>query len=159
MKQIQPTSPSTVRRESWLWSDRAAQTSTKENHCNPAHTDAPMGRSQGKQRLMSPVACVNFHPFTKTLRNWEEGVPGDCGEDWTLEQIKAAIAQGPHQSAMTPKSLKLITEDITYQVRAGYAKIVEWAWLRDNLPAQLKISPLAVVPQANHHGHMILNLS
>jgi hypothetical protein len=38
--------------------------------------------AQGKQsnRLMSPTACVNFHPFTETLRQWEEGVLVDCGE-------------------------------------------------------------------------------
>jgi CCR4-NOT transcriptional regulation complex NOT5 subunit len=143
-----------------LRDDKAAQKSNKENHHNPAHADAPMGRSQGKQRLMSPAAaCVNFHPFTETLREWEEGVPVDCGEDWTLAQIEAAIAQGPHQSAMTPESLELIQEDIAYQVRAGYAEVVEWAWLKDNLPAQLKISPLAVVPQANRRGRMILDLS
>jgi hypothetical protein len=139
--------------------DKAAQKSNKENQRNPAHADAPMGRSQGKRRLMSPSACVNFHPFTDTLREWEEGVPVDCGNDWTLEQIDAAVAQGPHQSAMTPESLELIQEDIAYQVRAGYAEIVEWSWLRDNLPAQLKISPLAVVPQANRRGRMILDLS
>jgi hypothetical protein len=108
---------------------------------------------------MSPSACVNFHPFTETLREWEEGVPVDCGDDWTLEHIDAAVAQGPHQSAMTPESLELIQEDIAYQVRAGYAEVVEWSWLRENLPAQLNISPLAVVPQANRRGRMILDLS
>jgi hypothetical protein len=108
---------------------------------------------------MSPAACVNFHPFTETLRDWEEGVPVECGEDWTLEEIEAAVAQGPHQSAQTPEALELIQEDIAYQVRAGYAEIVEWSWLKENLPAQLKISPLAVVPQANRRGRMILDLS
>ena len=158
-KRRRPTSPSTLQRESWLRTDQAAQKSNKENHHHPAHADAPMGRSQGKRRLMSPAACVNFHPFTETLREWEEGVPVDCGEDWTLDQIEAAIAQGPHQSAMTPESLELITEDIAYQVRVGYAEIVEWAWLKANLPAQLKISPLTVAPQANRCGRMILDLS
>jgi hypothetical protein len=83
----------------------------------------------------------------------------DCGKDWTLEQIKAAITQGPYQLAMMPESLKLIQEDTTYQVRACYAEVVEWTWLKENLPAQLKISPLTVVPQANQFDHMILDLS
>jgi hypothetical protein len=137
-KQCQPVSPPTTQLNSWMQADRAAQKSNKENP-RPNHADAPMGRSQGKKRLVSLSACVNFHPFMKTLRDWEEGIPVDCGNDWTLDQIDAAIAQGPHQSAMTPKSLKMITEDIAYQVRAGYAEIV--AWLRENMPAQLKIPP------------------
>jgi hypothetical protein len=118
-----------------------------------------MEQSQGKKRLMSPSACVNFHPFTETLREWEEGVPVDCGEDWTREMIDAAIYQGPHKSALTPEAMALIEEDVAYQVRAGYAQIVEWDWLKKNMPSQLKVSPLAVVPQQNRRGRMILDLA
>jgi hypothetical protein len=60
-----------------------------------------MEQALGKQQLMSPSACVNFHPFSETLRQWEEGVPVDCGKHWTQEQIEAAIEQGPHKSALT----------------------------------------------------------
>jgi hypothetical protein len=117
--------------------------------------------SKGKtqKRLLSPSACVNFHPFTETLRQWEEGVPVDCGEDWTSEMIEAAIQQGPHKSALTPESITLIEEDVAYQVRAGYAQVVNWETLKENLPPKLKVSPLAVVPQANRRGRMILDLS
>jgi hypothetical protein len=51
---------------------------------------APMVQAQGK-RLMSPSACVNFHPFVETLRKWETGVPVDCGKPWTWETIEAAV--------------------------------------------------------------------
>jgi hypothetical protein len=141
--------------------DKDAQLEEKRKTQQKAaiHRDAPMGGSQGKKRLMSPATCVNFHPFMETLRDWEEGVAVECGEDWTLEEIEAAVAQGPHQSAQTPEALELIQEDIAYQVRTGYAEILEWSWLKENLPAQLKISPLAVVPQANRRGQIILDLS
>jgi hypothetical protein len=50
------------------------------------HETAPMTVAQGKKkRLMSPAACMNFHPFTKTLRKWEEGVLVDYGDNWTHE--------------------------------------------------------------------------
>ena len=116
--------------------------------------------NQGKtKRLMSRSACMNFHPFTETLRKWEDGVPVDCGIDWTQEQIEATIQQGPHTSALTPESIALIEEDVVYQVQAGYAEIVEWEWLKRNQPSNLKVSPLAVVPQKNRRGRMILDLS
>jgi hypothetical protein len=156
-KRSRPSSQEVRQLESWMQGDAAQQTQSSQR--TRAHAEAPMGRSQGKTRLMSPSACVNFHPFTETLREWEEGVPVDCGEDWTLEQIEAAISQGPHQSALTPESLELIEEDVAYQVRAGYAEVVDWEWLKENPPAKLKISPLAVVPQANRRGRMILDLS
>jgi hypothetical protein len=107
--------------------------------------------AQGKQKkLMSPSAsCVNFHPFTETLRDWEEGVPVDCGDNWTRNQIDAAIQQGPHTLALTLESIDLIKEDVAYQVQAGYAEIVEWESLQHQIPAQPKVSPLAVVPQKN----------
>jgi hypothetical protein len=115
--------------------------------------------AKGKStQLMSPSACVNFHPFTETLRQWKEGVPVDYGEDWTVEQLKAAIHQGPHKSALEPDAILLIEEDITCQVRAGYAQVVDWSWLKNHLPSQLKVSPIAVVPQANSRGRMILDL-
>jgi hypothetical protein len=73
--------------------------------------------------------------------------------------IEAAIQQGPHKSALTPESIALIEEDVAYQVRAGYAQVVDWETLKENLPPKLKVSPLAVVPQANRRGRMILDLS
>jgi hypothetical protein len=124
------------------------------------HGTAPVQVAQGKtKQLMSPHTCVNFHPFAETLQQWEEGVPVDCGEDWTLEQIEAAIKQGPHKLALDPESIALIEEDVAYEVRAGYAEVVDWSKLRRQLPQQLKVSPLAVVPQHNHRGHMIPDLS
>jgi hypothetical protein len=40
------------------------------------HETAPMTVAQGKRKkLMSPSACMNFHPFTESLlRQWEKGV-------------------------------------------------------------------------------------
>jgi hypothetical protein len=104
---------------------------------------------QGKRRLMSPSACVNFHPFAKMLRKWEEGVPVDCDKDWTQDQIEPAIHQGAHKLALSPESILLIKEDVAHQVQAGYAQVVNWEWLRDRILLQLKVSPLAVVLQQN----------
>ena len=78
---------------------------------------------------MSPLACVNFHPFAETLRKWEEGVLVDCGEEWTRDQIIAAIKQGPQKSVLSQESILLIEEDVAYQVHAGYAEVITWEWL------------------------------
>ena len=109
---------------------------------------------------MKPAAWVNgSHPFVETLHAWEQGVPVDCGAAWSSETIDLAIAKGPHRSALLPESIALVHDDVAYQVKAGFARIVSWDELRLNMPQHLKISPLAVIPQLNRRGRMILDLS
>lgn len=119
---------------------------------------SPVAQAQGK-KLMSPTAEVGFHPFTEELREWESGVPVDCGKNWDWAVIEQAVARGPHVSAMTPEAIELVTEDVAYQVKAGYARIFTWAELKRMRPKKLKISPLAVIPQKGRRGRMILDLS
>ena len=87
------------------------------------------------------------------------GVPVDCREDWSREVIEATIERGPHQSATTPEAIDLFEEDIAYQVKAGFARIVYWDDIKEHLPPQLKISPVAVVSQTNRRDRIILDLS
>jgi hypothetical protein len=139
-----------ARLDEWLTKGNNAQRGVQQPGVRQGHETAPMTVAQGKQKkLMSPSACVNFHPFTETLCQWEEGVSVDCGGNWTRDQVDAAIQQGPHTLALTPEAIDLIEEDVAYQVQWGYAEIVEWEWLQHRIPAQLKVSPLAVVPQKN----------
>jgi hypothetical protein len=123
-----------------------------------APTFAPMVQAQGK-RLMAPTALVDFHPFAETLREWETGVPVDCGDPWEWATIEAAVQKGAHSSATTEESIALIEEDVAYQVKAGYAQIISWEELARLRPKNLKVSPLAVVPQRNRRGRMILDLA
>jgi hypothetical protein len=52
-----------------------------------------------------------------------------------------------------------VQEDVAYQLKAGYAEVISCKDLQKLRPKQLKISPLAVVPQRNRRGRMILDLS
>jgi hypothetical protein len=119
---------------------------------------SPVAQAQGK-KLMSPTAEVGFHPFTAELKEWESGVPVDCGKNWKWAVIEQAVARGPHVSAMTPDAIALVREDVAYQVKAGYARLFTWAELQQMRPKKLKISPLAVIPQKGRRGRMILDLS
>jgi hypothetical protein len=88
------------------------------------------------------------------------GVPTNCGPDWPEEAVQAARAMGPHVSAMTPENVKLIWEDVQYQADARFVNIVpESDLFAGHVPTNLKISRLAVVPQRNRRGRLILNLS
>jgi hypothetical protein len=100
-----------------------------------------------------------FHPFAETLQEWEVGLRVDCGSPWEWATIEAAVEKGAHKSATSEKSIALIQEDVAYQVKAGYAQIITWDELQQLRPKNLKVSPIAVVPQQNRRGRMILDLS
>ena len=121
---------------------------------------APDTPSQVKHTsLMHPQPLAEVHPFTPTLRKWRHGIPVDCGPDWNWDVITAAVAHGPHPTARTQDSITLFAEDIEYQVKAGFCKVYQWDELQKMRPANLKISPVAVIPQVGHRCRIILDLS
>jgi hypothetical protein len=109
--------------------------------------------SQGKPTsLMQPQPLSAVHPFTPTLNKWRHGIEVDCGPDWSWDVVEAA-------AAATPDSIALFKEDIAYQVKAGFCKVMLWEDLQRLRPHNLKISPVAVVPQTGRRGRIILDLS
>ena len=108
---------------------------------------------------MQPQPLSAVHPFTPTLTKLRHGTEVDCGPDWSWDVIVAAIAQGSHLTVATPDSLALFKDDIAYQVKVGFCKVMLWEDLQRLRPHNLKISPVAVVPQSGQRGRIILDLS
>jgi hypothetical protein len=55
--------------------------------------------------LMYPRNEVLTHPAGPGLLQYAfDGCPVDCGDDWTLEQLEAAIINGAHASANIPEA-------------------------------------------------------
>ena len=127
----------------------------------PLHVENEIAELGTFLSLMQPQDVARAHAFGPTLEEYSvKGVPVDCGENWSRETIEAAIERGPHQSALTPEALELFQEDVVnYQVKAGFCKIVKWDDIKDDLPPQLKISPVAAVPQVGRRPRIILDLS
>jgi hypothetical protein len=146
-------------------SDPSDQNDQRSDQSDPtSEAKKPSGGPSGEEateqiKLMRPLAWVSVHPFAATLHEWEDGVPVNCGTDWSTEAIELAIEKGAHRSALNSESIALVTSDIDYQVKAGFARIVLWDDVKSSPPAKLKVSPLAVVPQRNRRGRMILDLS
>jgi hypothetical protein len=109
--------------------------------------------------LMQPQPLANVHPFMPTLKEWKHGIEVDCGPDWTWDVIEAAVVQGLHPTACTHEAITLFEEDIEYQRRAGFCKVIPWEELKRLRPPNLKISPMAEVPQVGRCPRIILDLS
>jgi hypothetical protein len=140
----------------------AASTATRKNNdfgscwIAVARSDAQQGKTTS---LMQPQPLSAVHPFTPTLNKWWHGIEVDCGPDWSWEVVEAAIACGPHPTTTTPDLIALFKEDIAYQVKAGFCKVILWEALNRLRPSNLKILPVAVVPQVGRQGQIILDLS
>jgi hypothetical protein len=121
----------------------------------------PMSKAKGTRRsLMQPQDGAKGHPFYHSLQKWgSEGVLVDCGPDWEQAVIEQALFRGPHSSALDPENAETVREDIQYQVDAGFSQIFTWEEVKKIRPNQLKVSPMAVVPQKHRRGRIILDLS
>jgi hypothetical protein len=77
------------------------------------------------------------------------GCPTKTGRPWSKEEMWEAVARGPHQSSQSPEALAHFATESAKKVRVGQAKLVLWDDIKDNPPPQLKISPIAAIPQVN----------
>lgn len=76
-----------------------------------------------------------------------------------MEQLEAAVARGPHSSALVPEAMKQHAEELEIKIQKGQARVVLWEELKKKLPPQLKISPFAMIPHKSKPFRGILDLS
>jgi len=124
----------------------------------PPRSEEKDNRQGESMSLMQPQPLSNIHPFAPTLQEWQAGIHVDCGPEWDMTACDAAVERGPHPSALTAEAIELFAEDISYQEKAGFCRVFLWDELRSRHPKNLKISPVAVVPQENRRGWIILDL-
>ena len=125
--------------------------------------EAAQGKLRAKSLLCPQELAWRVLPkkiYDQVAKFAREGCPADCGERWPRRVQAQALRAGPHNSALTPKGVELLWEDIQYQVDAGFVRIKsEEELFRNGFPPELKISRVAVVPQTNRRDRIILNLS
>jgi hypothetical protein len=83
----------------------------------------------------------------------------DCGESWSRQRIEAAIAKGAHASAEAPGAADACRAEALERVAAGSFRLINWIDIRDDIPPNLKVSPIAAVPHKSRLYRMILDLS
>ena len=108
---------------------------------------------------MQPQRLAEVHPFAPTLQRWRHGISVDCGQDWSWDVIESAVMRGPHPTARTMDAHSLFKEDIAYQVTAGFSRVMLWDEINRMRPRNLKVSPVALIPQEGRRGRIILDLS
>ena len=117
-----------------------------------------------KRGLMCPGKIAQSHPAGPMLKQYAmDGCPVALEENWSLEQLDEAVKYGAHPSARAPTAAAAVRAEALEKVEQGFAKLVPWSTLREQIQAGLqahtKISPLAAIPHKSRLFRMILDLS
>jgi hypothetical protein len=73
--------------------------------------------------------------------------------------IEAAAEKGAHKSATSEKSIALVQEDVAYQLKAGYAKVISCKDLQKIAAQAVEDLPTSCRTATERRGHIILDLS
>eukprot|EP00957_Ditylum_brightwellii_P039153 2961187-Ditylum_brightwellii.AAC.1 len=82
----------------------------------------------------------------------------DCGPSWSREHIIKAIRHGPPKSACSKEAIATLHEETTEKIRNGFAQVVNYGNIKNNLPRNIKVSPVAYIPHKNKSFRVILDL-
>ena len=129
----------------------------------PSPEPAPLQTPKKNQGLMRPTGPALNHPAAPLLENYSKnGCPVDCSPDLKVDQILAALAYGAHPSAKIPGALKsCLIAEAERKVENGFATIVTWEDIKNDLSKKLKILPVAMIliPHKSRAFRGILDLS
>jgi hypothetical protein len=122
--------------------------------------ELPVKSAIGKSGLMWPQGIAKLHDASILLDSYSQhGCPTDCGPPWSREHIIAAIARGPHPTAKKPEARRYLINQTLAKVEENFAKIIKWGEIKNSIPLNLKISPIAMIPHKSRDYRSILDLS
>jgi hypothetical protein len=129
-------------------------------HNSDIPQELPIKTKIGKFGLMWPRQYALDHNASELLSSYaEHGCPVDCGPNWTSNHILLALKRGPHISAKSKQADEQLRLETAEKVKHGYARIVKWNTIKNNVPEKLKISPIAMIPHKTRKFRAILDLS
>ena len=67
--------------------------------------------------------------------------------------------RGPHVSAMVPEAMKQLQLEVAEKEKNDQVRVIKWDDIKDNLPKELKVSPIAMIPHKSRMFRAILDLS
>jgi hypothetical protein len=80
---------------------------------------------------MCPSGLATLHPAPKTLLEYAtKGCPAKTGRHWTLEEMEAIIANGPHVSALQPDAMAQLQTEVAEKENKGAVRVVLWEDLK-----------------------------
>jgi hypothetical protein len=141
MKQIQADACETIHME-------FGQTKETQETTKPEELDHDQRKWQSVHRgLMASSGETLKHPAANMLLKFSmKGCPVKTGPKWTKAMLDIALAKGAHPSAMEPEASAQLRAESIKKANQGFCRLVPWIDIKDDPPANLKISPIAAIP-------------
>ena len=80
-------------------------------------------------------------------------------QNWTKEEIHAAVMRGPHESALSEEAIAHFTAETREKVASNQASLVNYKIFKGDFPTKMKVSPNATTPHKSKAFRPILDLS
>lgn len=75
---------------------------------------------------MRPRGLALEHPAAGVLLDYAMGgCPVQAGRQWTQHELEAAIARGPHVSALVPEAMEQLQQEVGDKVKKGQVQLVD----------------------------------
>jgi len=109
---------------------------------------------------MCPSGISLQHPMADLLLEYAtNGCRVNCGKNWSVEQLEAAVEKDPHIKKQDKVAVEYAWSEALEKQKEGYCDIIKWSKLRKNYPPQLKISPIVAILHKSHPFRIIQDLS
>ena len=114
----------------------------------------------GKHRNnMCPSGLAVNHPSYETLKRYATGgCPVKTNQNWTKEEIHAAVMRGHHGSALSKEAISHFTAEANEKVASNQARLVCYKSFKSDFPSKMKVSPIAEIPYKSKAFRSILDL-
>ena len=117
-------------------------------------------RPKEVQGQMCPSGLALHHPAAARLLQYATGgCPAKTGKPWSKAEVLEAIERGPHVSALDEGPMKQLQDEVAEKVKIGQARLIPWDSIKDDPPAELKVSPIAMIPHKSRGWRAILDLA
>lgn len=97
------------------------------------------------------------HRYSKKTQ--QLGAPWIAAHHVQSSNSDEAVANGAHPSASTPEAATTLYNKTMDQIESGFARLIPWRLLREQLVKQLKVSPIAAIPHKSCSYRKIVDLS
>jgi hypothetical protein len=86
-------------------------------------------------------------PAAPLLKEWATyGCPTCTGRPWTKDEMQEAIDRSSHRLSLSKEAIAHFKAEVDEKEKIGQAKVIAWDSIKDNPPADLKISLIVAIP-------------
>ena len=133
-----------------------AKASAKDLHCASSLLASIASQQQG---MVSMLLDAVHHLAAALLQTYvEEGITVHTVPLWLIQALKNSITNSTYATACTLDMLEFIRGEMHQRVQYGFIILLPAADLVRTLRDKLKLSRIAMVPQAHHQQGFIINL-